>query len=101
MENEQIYFNVLANLFRGAEAVGGKLKITNRSLIFESHSLNIQTGVTEIPIEQIKTAKKRNTLGIVPNGMSVITKGDIEYKFVLWNRSKIIDFINKSITNSF
>lgn len=99
MENEQSYFNVLANLFRGAESVGGKLKITDRRLIFKSHAFNIRTGTTEILIEQIAEVKKRNTLGLVPNGISIITKDEIEYKFVLWNRSKIIDFISKRMTN--
>lgn len=53
MENEQIYFDVLANLFIGPEAVGGKLKITDRRLVFKSHDFNIQTGTIEILIEQI------------------------------------------------
>lgn len=99
MENEQIYFDVLANLFIGPEAVGGKLKITDRRLVFKSHDFNIQTGTIEILIEQIAEVKKRNTLGIVPNGMSIITKDGIKYKFVLWRRSKIIDFISKHINN--
>ena len=97
MENEKVYFEVLANLFRGAEAVGGKLRVTDSRLIFKSHSLNIQTGNTEILMEQIVKVQKRNTLGFVPNGMSIITIDGIEYKFVLWNRSKIIDFINERI----
>lgn len=98
MENERIYFDVLANLFRGIEAVGGKLMITDRRLIFKSHTFNIQTGTTEILIEEITEVKKRNTLKIVPNGISVITKNGVEYNFVLWNRRKIFDFLNKSMT---
>jgi len=99
MENEKIYFDVLANLFRGLEAVGGKLKITDRRLVFKSHDLNIQKGTTEILIEQIAEIKKRNTLGIVPNGISIVTKDGAKYKFVLWRRSKIIDFINSRMNN--
>lgn len=96
MENEQIYFDVLANLFRGIEAVGGKLMITDRRLIFKSHTFNIQTGTTEILIEEITEVKKRNTLRIIPNGISVTTKNGVEYNIVLWNRRKIIDFLNKT-----
>lgn len=99
MQNEQVYFDVFANLFRGIEAVGGKLKITDSKLVFKSHDLNIQAGTTEILIEQIVKIEKRNTLGIIPNGVSVITTNGTKYKFVLWNRSKIIDFISKRITN--
>lgn len=98
LQNEQLNFDVLANLFRGMEGVGGKLKITDRRLVFESHAFNIQTGITEIYFSQIAEVKKRNTMGIVPNGMSVITKDGVEFKFVLWNRTKIIDFLNNRIT---
>ena len=96
MKDEQLYFNKLANLFRGHEAVGGKLKITNKRLVFKSHSLNIQTGITEIYIEEIIEVKKRNTLGLVPNGMSIIVKDRTEYRFVIWGRNKIIDFIKQN-----
>lgn len=98
MQNEKVYFDVFANLFKGVEAVGGKLKVTDSRLIFKSHSVNIQTGTTEIIMEQIAKVEKRNTLGIVPNGMSIITKDGTEHKFVLWNRSRIIDLIIKRIT---
>lgn len=40
--------SVYANLFRGPEAVGGKIHFNQNSLVFESHKLNIQTGRTEI-----------------------------------------------------
>ena len=99
IQEEKVYFEVFANLFKGIEAVGGKLKITENKLIFQSHAINIQTGTTEVLIKQIAKVKKRNTLGIIPNGMSVITVDGTEYKFVLWNRSKIIYFINKRIDN--
>lgn len=98
-QDEQIHLDVFANLFRGREAVGGKLKITDTRLIFKSHAFNVQTGTTEILIEQIREVRKRNNLWIVPNGISVITKIGVEYKFVLWNRNKIIDFINSRIVN--
>lgn len=97
MKNEQIYFEVAANLFRGAEAVGGKLTITDRRMLFHSHAFNLQTGSTEIVIENIQEVKKRNTWGIVPNGLSVRTKDGKEYKFVVWNRKKLIGFINQRI----
>lgn len=33
-----------ANLQRGAEAVGGRLWLTDRRLIFEAHAFNLQAG---------------------------------------------------------
>lgn len=97
LNGEKVFFDVAANLFRGMEGVGGKLKVTNYRVVFESHALNFQTGTTEIPLSNIVEARKRNTAGIVPNGMAILTKDGMEYKFVVWNRSVLIDFINKSI----
>jgi hypothetical protein len=94
---EKVHFDVMANLFRGFEAVGGKLKITDQRIFFKSHHFNIQTGTLDLPLEQIVEAKARNTMGIIPNGMSVITKDGKEYKFVVWGRGKLIDFININI----
>lgn len=96
-EPERIYFDVMANLFRGMEGVGGKLKVTNKRLYFHAHAMNLQTGDTVILMDDIVAAKERNTMGLVPNGMSIITRGGIEYKFVLWNRKEIINFINQQI----
>lgn len=95
---EDVYFDVFANLFRGIESVGGRLKITERSLLFTSHALNIQQGSTEIIIDQISSIKKRNTLGIVPNGILITTGDGVQYKFVVWNRHQIIEFINKRLS---
>jgi hypothetical protein len=37
---EEILADVGANLFRGIEAVGGRLEITNRRILFEPHFFN-------------------------------------------------------------
>ncbi|MCR8656692.1 GRAM domain-containing protein [Paenibacillus endoradicis] len=95
---EYIHFDVFANLFRGIESVGGRLKISDRSVLFASHALNIQQGSTEIKIDQITSIKKRNTLGIVPNGILITTRDEVQYKFVVWNRQEIIEFINKRLS---
>jgi hypothetical protein len=39
----------------------------------------------------------RNTLGIVPNGMSVFVKDGQEFKFVVGNRKEIIAYIESKI----
>lgn len=43
---------------RGWEGVGGRLYLTNRRLVFESHAINLQTGTTDIPLADIVDAKK-------------------------------------------
>ncbi|MHA0858083.1 GRAM domain-containing protein [Paenibacillus sp. CMAA1364] len=84
---------VAANLFRGIEAVGGRLHITNERLIFKPHRINVQTKPLEINIKEIKNIKKTNTLLLVPNGMKVILDNGQEYRFVVGSRTKLIDLI--------
>jgi hypothetical protein len=94
---EEILADVGVNLFRGIESVGGRLKITNRRIVFEPTAINLQKIPVEIPYTDISEVGKRNSLGIVPNGMLVKTKAGVEYKFVLMGREKIIDLIQSKL----
>jgi hypothetical protein len=87
-----------ANLQRGLETVGGKLYLTNRRLIFESHALNIQTGPTIIPLGTITGTRKcwtkfLNLIPLFPNSVAVSTKDGKEYRFVTFDRQAWIDAI--------
>lgn len=86
---------IAANLFRGIESVGGKLHFNENEMVFESHAINIQTGQTVIPYCEIKSVNTRNTLGLVPNGMLVTLNDGQDFKFVLWNRREVMDFIKE------
>lgn len=90
---EKVLADVAANLFRGWEAVGGRMKITDQRIFFEPHAVNIQTEVEEIPLNEVVEVTKRNTLGIVPNGLLVRTKSGREYKFVVWGRKRLIQLL--------
>jgi len=96
-EEEQTLIVVAANLFRGIEAVGGRLKITTKRLIFDSHLINVQCGTTEIPLSNIEYLEKAKSLGIINNQMVVVLKGGVKYKFVLNNRDNVIGVIEKEI----
>lgn len=85
--------SIFANYFKGLEAVGGKIYFNDTGLTFQSHSLNIQTGEIRIEYSQISKIAKRNTLGIVPNGISIFTKDGFEHKFVIYNRNSVIAFL--------
>ena len=84
---------VAANLFRGMEAVGGELHFEEEKMVFNSHSLNIQTGSTTILYSDIQSVGNFNTLGVFPNGMYIKNKDGQEFKFVVWNRKELISFI--------
>lgn len=87
-EGEVILKEGPANHFKGIEAVGGKLQLTNRRLIFRSHALNVQTHEESYLLADIASVRTRNTLGIVPNGLAVIFNDGREERFVLYGRKK-------------
>jgi hypothetical protein len=86
-----------ANLFRGIEAVGGLIILTDKRIIFQPHLFNIQRSVVEIPLKDVVEVRERNTYEIVPNGMLVKTRSGEEYKFVVPDRKSIIDLIKRNI----
>ena len=51
--------SIMANYFRGIEAVGGKIHFYEDKLIFKSHVFNIQRGETEIKYSDIAEIQKR------------------------------------------
>ena len=81
-----------ANHFKGIEAVGGTLYLTDRRLIFKSHAVNVQAHEESYPLGSIVAVKPRNTLGIVPNGLAVTLADGRQEKFVIWGRQ---DWMNK------
>ncbi len=87
-----------ANLWYGLESVGGKLFLTNEHLIHYAHAINfrMKRKIATISLKDVLKVEKVNTMGIVPNGMKVITK-EKNYQFVVNGRSQWIDEINKMI----
>ncbi len=98
-ENEKIIKEGAANHFQGLESVGGKLYLTNRRVVFNSHNLNIQIHQISIPFNKIKKVEKRMSLGIVPNGLLIKTIDGKEEKFVVWGRSKWRTLIEQKVAN--
>jgi hypothetical protein len=88
---------VSANMFRGKDADGGHLIFKEDGLLFESHFSKTKTNETKIPYSEIKAVKLGRTLGIIPNGIKVQMNDDTEYRFAIWNRKEIIEFIQSKI----
>lgn len=90
-----------ANMRRGAEHVGGRLFLTDRRLIFESHALNVQRGSTEIPITGISEVRKAwtrfmGTMPIAPTTMVVTDHEDMDHEFVVRGRPEWIERIERA-----
>jgi len=96
-DEEVIEIEGPANLFRGAEGVGGKIFLTNKKLIFKSHKINIQKGQTNIEYKNIKIITRRNTAKIIDNGIRIITNDNKEFDFVVNERDLWVEKINDRI----
>lgn len=80
---ENILFQTPANHFKGIEGVGGKLYLTNKRLIFKSHKLNIQNHQLSIELTDINNVGRYKTLGLMNNGLSIMTNQNKTEKFVV------------------
>lgn len=81
--DETIIFQTPANHFKGIEGVGGKLYLTNKRLIFKSHKFNIQNHELSTNLTDINSVDRYKTLGVVNNGLLIITNNNTTEKFVV------------------
>jgi len=88
--NEQLILETPANHFKGIEAVGGKLYLTNKRFVFKSHKLNVQRHELSINLSDIIIAEKHKTFGLINNGLIVQTINGAKEKFVLEDANKWI-----------
>jgi len=91
--NEKLVREGGANLERGMEAVGGRLFLTDQRIFFQSHSFNVQTGSTDIPLAEVKTTqlcwtKFLGAIPLFPNSLAIQTTSGVEYRFVLHRRKE-------------
>ena len=93
--DENILFETPASHFKGIEAVGGKLYLTNKRLVFKSHKLNVQNHQLALSLPGIQKVDRYKTMWIADNGLSVTTiSGSIE-KFVVQQREKWFHYLTE------
>lgn len=80
---EKLIFESSANHFKGLEAVGGKLFLTDKRLVFKSHNLNIQNHQLIIKLNDIASIGRFKPLGLTNNGLFIIDKKEVTEKFVV------------------
>jgi hypothetical protein len=102
-DGEVIIHSGSANHFSNREAVGGKLYLLNDKLQFQSHGFNLQNHGLVIKLNQIQKIDFYNGLGLMPNGLVILTTEGGTEKFVVNNRrlwkSKIETAKQKSVNN--
>jgi hypothetical protein len=97
--DEIIFFEGPANHFKGVEAVGGKLYLTNKRLFFKSHKFNVQNHKLSISLNEIMFVNQYKTLGLVNNGLSVGVRGGMIEKFVVNEIEEWIKQLNEKQTS--
>ncbi|HXR85294.1 MAG TPA: GRAM domain-containing protein [Hanamia sp.] len=80
-EKEIVIFETAASHFKGLEAVGGKLYLTNERLVFKSHKINIQKHELSIHLSDINKVYRYKILGIFNNGPEVAANANMIEKF--------------------
>ena len=80
--DEDLLYESPANHRKGIENVGGKLFLTNKRLVFESHRFNIQNHETEIMLSDIVIADRFNNFGM-NNGIAIKCKNSKIEKFIV------------------
>jgi hypothetical protein len=91
-EGEVVLQQYNANMFRGKEAVGGRIFITDCNFLFQSHSFNIQRGQSSIPLSEIAGAQTFAILK-VDKGLQLKTRDGKEYKFVVEQREDLMQHL--------
>jgi hypothetical protein len=89
--DEDVKFETAANRFKGIEAVGGRLYLTNKRVIFKSHKLNIQNHLLSIELGEIEGVDSHTTLDLIDNGLLITTSQGATEKFVV---EQIEDWVN-------
>jgi hypothetical protein len=95
--DENVIHSGPANHFKGIEAVGGKLFLTDRRLRFRSHKFNAQPHDESYPIEAIVSVEPARTLGIVPNGVLVHLRDGRRERFVVGGRSEWVMHLQQAL----
>ena len=91
---EAIHFQTTANHFKGIEAVGGFLCLTDKRLLFKSHNLNIQKHELSISLSDIVSVDKYKTFGLMNNGFTVNLGDHKTEKFVVKKAKQWIENID-------
>ncbi|MDM1383602.1 hypothetical protein HX024_13015 [Myroides marinus] len=86
----------MANMFLGKEAIGGKLGITEDTLVFHSHKFNIQKSTIRIPFDEMTVLKPCRVMWFMNNGIEVQTY-DSRCVFVVNDRKTWLEIIHKKM----
>lgn len=97
-KNEKVIFEMFCSHMVGIEAVGGKICLTNKRLLFKSHQFNLHNHELEISIKDITSIQRCRLYKYFPGkGVSISLKDDSIEVFSPRNWKKMIEEIEKYV----
>lgn len=93
---EQIIAELPANLWRGWEAVGGKIVVTTQRVHFQPHAFNFHKSPVDIPIAEITkliAIDHQFDWGTYDTGLKIETAGGTHCVFVVSDRDYLINVL--------
>jgi len=95
-EGEKQALETGASLIHKKIAAGGKMAITDQSIIFKSHKLNRSSPLVIIPLSSITDIKLKDKLfGLFQNNLFIDTNSR-NYKFVVQNREAVVSILKSN-----
>lgn len=92
---ESFMLEVPANLWRGIEAVGGRLSVSTDRLIFQPHAFNIQSSPIQIPLALVREVRRGRSFRIIPNRMDVTLHSGERLCFVVGQPKRTIELVQR------
>jgi hypothetical protein len=94
-DNETIISKKQANRLTSSVGIGGYLCLTDKKLIFKSYSSDTNNQEWTINLSDISGVEKFRTLGLVNNGIKIITKEKVVERFVVDRQKQWLQSINQ------
>jgi len=82
-----------ANLWRNEISLGGKIYFFENHFIFKTHAVNFEQVKFTISYKDITDIQFANYFGLAPTGLQITMNDKKIYRFVVWHRKKIKEFL--------
>ncbi len=90
----------LANMWKGKEAVGGKLYLSSEMLHHKPHAINFQREETYLPLTDISKVERERSrllgLPLINNGLKVTTHEGHEVRYVVNKAGEWVNAIERA-----
>lgn len=93
---EYVVFHIPAYAFRGMNAAFGRMRITNRRILFDPLDGSLD-DMMDYDLGSIEPIERCNTYLVVPNGVKLSLPGGVSRIFALRNRTRVIRYMQKRL----